>query len=148
MAASLQGIIVDSEPKLVSLLDNLGVVRPPTKPTDPPSLYFDIKGQNLGRHGAISILSLFVYPDDKAYLIDVQTLHADTFTTANETGTTVKGVLESPTVPKGFFDIRNASDTLFSLFGIKVAGVHDISSWSWPDAKAPGAACPGLPGAL
>lgn len=126
MADSLQKIIVDSEPKLVSLLDKLSVVSPPTKPTDPPSLYFDIEGQNLGRHGTMCILSLFLYPDDTAYLIDVQTLQADTFTTANETGTSLKGVLESPTVPKGFFDIRNDSDALFSLFGIKVAGIHDI----------------------
>lgn len=126
MAASLQGIIVDSELKLVSLLDKLSAVRPPTKPTDPPSLYFDIEGQNLGRHGTMSILSLFLSPDETAYLIDVHTLQADTFTTANEKGTSLKTVLESPTVPKAFFDIRNDSDALFSLFGIKVAGIHDI----------------------
>lgn len=126
MAASLQTIIVDEKPKLISLLDKLSVVCLPTNPIDPPSLYLDIEGQNLGRHGTISIVSLFLYPDDTAYLIDVHTLQADTFTTANEKGTTLKGVLESSTVPKGFFDIRNDSDALFSLYGIKVAGIHDI----------------------
>lgn len=126
MAASLQSIIVDSEPKLVSLLDKLSVVQPPTNPIDPPNLYFDIEGQRLGRHGKMSILSLFLYPGDTAYLIDVHTLQGNTFTTANEKGTTLKGILESSALPKGFFDIRNDSDALFSLFGIKAAGVHDI----------------------
>lgn len=126
MAASLQSIVVDSEPKLLALLDKLSVLEHPTEPTDPPSLYFDIEGQNLGRHGTMSILSLFIHPGDTTYLIDVHTLQGNTFDTANEEGTTLKGVLESSTVPKGFFDIRNDSDALFSLFGIKVAGVHDI----------------------
>ncbi|KAI3392589.1 hypothetical protein diail_5463 [Diaporthe ilicicola] len=126
MAASPQTIIVDSKPKLVSLLDKLSAVRPPKSPIDPPSLYCDIEGQSLGRHGTISILSLFLYPDNTAYLIDVHTLKHDAFTTANENGTTLKGILESSMVPKGFFDIRNDSDALFSLFGIKVACIHDI----------------------
>ena len=126
MAASPHAMIVDSEPKLVSLLDKLSAVRPPTKPIDPASLYFDIEGRKLGRYGTMSILSLFLSPDDTAYLIDVHTLQGNTFTTANEKGTTLKGVLESPTIHKGFFDIRNDSDALFSLFGIKVAGIHDI----------------------
>ncbi|KAH8774332.1 hypothetical protein F5883DRAFT_659019 [Diaporthe sp. PMI_573] len=126
MTASLEVIIVDSKPKLVSLLDKLSVVRPPTTPIHPPDLYCDIEGQNLGRRGTISILSLFLYPDNTAYLIDVHTLQHDAFTTTNENGTTLKGVLESSTIPKGFFDIRNDSDALFSLFGIKVAGIHDI----------------------
>lgn len=74
----------------------------------------------------MSILSLFLYPDNTAYLIDVHTLQHDAFTTANGSGTTLKGVLESSEVPKGFFDIRNDSDALFSLFGVRVACVHDI----------------------
>lgn len=126
MASSLQAIIVDSKPTLVPLLDKLTAVRPPTGPFDPPSLYCDTEGQNLGRHGTMSILSLFLSPDNTSYLIDVHTLQHAAFTTANEDGTTLKAVLESSTIPKGFFDIRNDSDALFSLFGIKVACVHDI----------------------
>lgn len=126
MAASLQNIVVDSEHKLLALLDKLSVLEHPTKPIDPPSLYFDIEGRNLGRHGTMSILSLFIHPGNTTYLIDVHTLQGNTFDTANGKGTTLKGVLESPTVPKAFFDIRNDSDALFSLFGIKVAGIHDI----------------------
>ncbi|POS68598.1 3'-5' exonuclease [Diaporthe helianthi] len=126
MASSPQAIIVDSKPKLVSLLDKLSAIRPPAGLFVPPSIYCDIEGQNLGRHGTISILSLFLYPDNTAYLIDVHTLQHDAFTTANDSSTTLKGILESSEVPKGFFDIRNDSDALFSLFGIKVACIHDI----------------------
>ncbi|KAG8156727.1 hypothetical protein KVR01_013332 [Diaporthe batatas] len=126
MASFLQAVIVDSKPKLLSLLDKLSAVRPPTGPFDPPSLYCDIEGENLGRRGTISIFALFHYPENTAYLIDVHKLQHDAFTAANEGGTTLKSVLESSEVPKGFFDIRNDSDALFSLFGIKVACIHDI----------------------
>jgi exonuclease 3'-5' domain-containing protein 1 len=121
-----QEIIVDSEPKLISLLDKLSSIQPPTTPLSPPSLYLDIEGQNLGRHGKISILSVFIYPGNEVYLIDVHTLQDNAFTTTNEQGSSLKSVLESSEVPKGFFDIRNDSDALFSLFGIKVAGIHDL----------------------
>jgi exonuclease 3'-5' domain-containing protein 1 len=39
---------------------------------------------------------------------------------------TLKGILESDSIPNVFFDIRNDSDALFSHFGISIAAVHDI----------------------
>lgn len=126
MASKSRVIIVDSQRKLVSLLDKLSDIRAPANPNDPPSLYFDIEGQKLGRYGTMSILTLYLSPDDTVYLIDVFTLQSLTFTNTNRKGTCLKGILESPTIPKGFFDIRNDSDALFSLFGIHVDGIHDI----------------------
>lgn len=126
MALNNRVIVVDLKPKLVSLLDKLSDVRAPAKPNGPPSLYFDIEGRNLGRYGSMSILTLHLASDDTTYLIDVLTLQSSTFTTTNAKGTCLKGVLESATIPKGFFDIRNDSDALSSLFGVRVDGVHDI----------------------
>jgi len=38
----------------------------------------------------------------------------------------LKQILESSTVTKYFFDVRNDSDALFSLYSITLAGVQDI----------------------
>jgi exonuclease 3'-5' domain-containing protein 1 len=40
--------------------------------------------------------------------------------------TSLKTILESPTIPKVFFDIRNDSDALFSHFQISVDGIKDL----------------------
>ncbi|KAF2395571.1 hypothetical protein EJ06DRAFT_534842 [Trichodelitschia bisporula] len=95
-------------------------------PTSPPSLYLDVEGINLGRTGTISILQIHVSTKNTTYLIDVYSLGASAFTTATESGQTLKFILESPNIPKVFFDVRNDSDAMFSLFGISLAGVHDV----------------------
>jgi exonuclease 3'-5' domain-containing protein 1 len=95
-------------------------------PNHPPSLYVDLEGINLSRHGSISILQLHVLPTDKTYLVDVHTLGAEAFSTVAKNGHTLKSILESEQISKAFFDIRTDSDALYSLYGIKVAGICDI----------------------
>jgi exonuclease 3'-5' domain-containing protein 1 len=95
-------------------------------PSHPPSIYVDLEGINLSRYGTISILQIYVLPSDTTYLIDVYTLGNDAFLTSATNGQTLKTVLESEAIPKAFFDIRTDSDALYSLFGIKVAGISDI----------------------
>lgn len=95
-------------------------------PTSPPSLYVDLEGVYLSRHGSISILQVHVSPNNRTYLIDIHTLGDNAFSTAGSTGETLKGILESDSIPKVFFDVRNDSDALFSHFRISLAGVHDI----------------------
>jgi exonuclease 3'-5' domain-containing protein 1 len=114
-------ILVDSEASLIPLLESITSL-----PTDPPSLYVDLEGISLGRHGSVSILSFYVSPLKKTYLIDVYSFGAATFNTATDGGTSLKGVLESATIPKVFFDIRNKSDALFNLFQIRVDGIKDL----------------------
>ncbi|PVH69168.1 exonuclease [Cadophora sp. DSE1049] len=48
------------------------------------------------------------------------------FSTTRTSGQTLKGILESDTIPKVFFDVRNDSNALFSHYGIKLACVHDL----------------------
>ena len=114
-------MIVDSATTLVSLLDNLMDLS-----VDPPSLYLDLEGVKLGRHGSISIISLYVAPIKKIYLIDIHRLGKIAFSTTNSRATSLKTILESPTIPKVVFDIRNDSDALFSHFKISVDGIHDL----------------------
>lgn len=94
--------------------------------TSPPSLYFDLEGENLSRNGTISILQLYVLPFDRTYILDVHTLRSQCFSTAGKSGHTLRDILEDGAIPKVFFDIRNDSDALYSLFGINVNGIHDL----------------------
>jgi exonuclease 3'-5' domain-containing protein 1 len=41
-------------------------------------------------------------------------------------GVSLKGILESATIPKVFFDIGNDSDALFSHYQILVEGINDL----------------------
>ncbi|OBT61838.1 hypothetical protein VE03_08801 [Pseudogymnoascus sp. 23342-1-I1] len=112
---------VDLEADLLPLLDSITNLA-----VDPPSLYIDLEGIDLGRHGSISILSLHIAPTQKTYLIDIHSLGRAAFLTTNNTGISLKTTLESSTIPKIVFDIRNDSDALFSLFQISVDGIKDL----------------------
>ncbi|KAG9247658.1 hypothetical protein BJ878DRAFT_402216, partial [Calycina marina] len=113
--------IIDSEADLLPLLDSVSNL-----PVDHPLLYLDLEGINLGRHGSISILSLHIASTKTTFLIDIHSLGRAAFATANNSGISMKSILESSIVPKVVFDIRNGSDALFSLFQIPVDGIKDL----------------------
>ena len=113
--------IVDSSTSLISLLNDLE-----NQPTNPPSIYLDIEGIKLSRHGSISIIQLFCLPKNRIFLIDVFVLQEAAFNTTNLSGTSLRSILESPTTPKVFFDVRNDADALYSHFNISLQNVHDI----------------------
>ena len=113
--------IVDSEPSVVALVDSLDRL-----PTQPPSIYVDIEGVQLCRHGSISIIQLFVLPKNHVFLIDIFVLQEKAFCTSNRSGTDLRSILESALVPKVFFDVRNDSDALFAHFQISLQGIHDV----------------------
>ncbi|MCJ1317361.1 hypothetical protein MMC15_002684 [Xylographa vitiligo] len=116
--------IVDSVTSLVALLDCLENL-----PTQPPSLYLDLEGIRLSRYGSISILQIFVLPYYHSFLVDVHVLQADAFHISSRFGTTLKSILESKSVPKVFFDVRNDSDALFAHYQVSLDGVYDIQLW-------------------
>jgi exonuclease 3'-5' domain-containing protein 1 len=121
VSAQSNVIFIDTEASLLPLLDSIASLE-----VDPPSLYIDLEGIALGRHGSISIISLHIAPTKKTYLIDIHSLGMTAFTTATTSGISLKSVLESPSIPKVIFDIRNDSDALFSLFQISVDGIKDL----------------------
>ena len=121
IAVNMEVTIVDSKPSVVSLIDQLEHI-----PTQPPSLYLDLEGVNLSRHGSISIVQLFVLPKNHVFLIDVFVLGEDAFSTSNGSETNLRSILESALVPKVFFDVRNDSDALFAHFQISLQGIQDI----------------------
>ncbi|KAJ9661322.1 hypothetical protein H2198_002065 [Neophaeococcomyces mojaviensis] len=113
--------VIDTAAALLILLNGISNL-----PTKPPSLYLDLKGIRLGRNGSISILTLHVRPTQKNYLIDIHILGEVAFTTTNGRGVSLRSILESPTIPKVVFDIRNDSDALFSHYNIQVDGIKDL----------------------
>lgn len=94
-----------------------------------PIIYVDLEGVDLCREGSISILTLLLntnVPTRRTCLIDVSTLGAQAFETAGAKRTTLKDILQSQTIPKVFFDVRNDSDALFAHFGVALQGVEDV----------------------
>ncbi|KAL4883380.1 ribonuclease H-like domain-containing protein [Aspergillus karnatakaensis] len=104
--------------ELVELLENV--------PNNPPSLYIDLEGINLSRHGSISIMQIFLLPENEIYLIDIHTLSHQAFTHPSASGKTLKHILEDTTIQKAFFDVRNDSDALYAHYSIRLAGIQDI----------------------
>ncbi|KAL4908713.1 hypothetical protein BDW74DRAFT_173945 [Aspergillus multicolor] len=116
--------VIDTTAALTQVLEDLTNL--PNLPSDPPSLYIDLEGINLSRHGSISIMQIYVLPLNEIYLIDIHVLGQTAFTTTSATGTTLKSILESSTTQKAFFDVRNDSDALYSQFGVYLSGIQDI----------------------
>lgn len=112
---------IDSCNLLTNVIDILSEL-----PIEPPSLYLDLEGVCLSRHGTISILQIHASPRNCTYLIDVYSLREKAFLTASINGQTLKAILESSAIPKVFFDVRRDSDALYAHFGINLAGIQDI----------------------
>ena len=130
---------IDSCSAITDLVDSLVDLH-----ANPPSLYIDLEGVNLGRHGSISVLQLLIFPQNRIYLIDVHTLGSQTFSTAGTNGQTLRMILESNTIPKVFFDVRNDSDALYSHFGICLSGVQDIQVMEFATRRSKGRFVNGL----
>jgi exonuclease 3'-5' domain-containing protein 1 len=94
--------------------------------TSSSTLYIDCEGNNLSRHGTVSIVTILVQPQGLIRLIDVLALGKESFTTASRDGKTLKSILESPSITKCFWDVRNDADALWALYQINIAGVIDI----------------------
>ena len=75
----------------------------------PPSstIYLDLEGNCLNRHGTISLIAVLIYPQRVVRLIDVFVLGKPAFTTASNNGKTLKSILEDPDIPKCAWDVRN-----------------------------------------
>lgn len=71
-------------------------------------------------------LILFVPPKSAVYVVDIFLLGTLTFSTSGTDGQTLKSMPESNSIPKVFFDVRNASVALFVEYQIAFGCLHDI----------------------
>jgi len=127
-----QYTLIDTLPALAAMLSNISDL-----PNSPPPLYLDLEGESLGREGTIAILQIHVLPQNRTYLLDITTLglRAFTFQGSNQTKN-LKTILESPSITKCLFDVRNDSDALFNLYDISLQGVQDIQVMNYAAREA------------
>lgn len=119
----MASIIIDAESKLQILIAR---IKDHLDDDQDQLLFIDLEGVNLCRQGTIAIMQLLMPPSPAVFLIDVHNLGIRTFDIATDDGTSLKSILESETIYKIFFDIRNDSDALHGLFGINVKGIIDL----------------------
>ncbi|KAK6357785.1 hypothetical protein TWF718_002091 [Orbilia javanica] len=121
--AQSQHTFVDT-PEAVAMLLSLT----PKEITSIPSIYIDLKGANLCRHGSISLLQLFISTIPHTYILDVHTLGQSAFTTPSliDPLTTFKTILEEPSIPIVCYDIRSYNDALYHLYSVSISNVVDL----------------------
>jgi exonuclease 3'-5' domain-containing protein 1 len=114
--------LVDSSATLNELLESLRLI-----PNSSPPLFVDLEGVHLGRSGSISILSLYAVHKGIIYLVDVYKLGKSAFSNPQPgQNTSLRAILESPSIKKVLFDVRNDSDALFSHYNIRLDGIQDL----------------------
>ena len=109
--------LISSVPELEAFLSSI----PPSS-----TIYLDLEGNCLSRHGTISLVTVLLYPQKVVRLIDVLVLGKQAFTTASTNGKTLKSILEDANIPKCVWDVRNDADALWALYQVGLAGVTDI----------------------
>jgi exonuclease 3'-5' domain-containing protein 1 len=114
-------IMVDTSVALRSLVDTLMSLEKSSG-----SIYMDLEGVKLSRLGSISLIQILVPSSEQAFILDVHTLGKTAFDTLGSEGKSLKDALESDSIKKYLFDVRNDSDALFALFGVRLAGAVDI----------------------
>ncbi|UZP36614.1 hypothetical protein NXS19_004430 [Fusarium pseudograminearum] len=92
-------------------------------PADSPSIYLDASG--IGNN-ILDDLQLFIPPTNTLYLVDLIRLGDAAFSTVGSGETSLRLVLESKSIPKVGFDIRDVSRLLFRQHNISLAGIYDI----------------------
>lgn len=130
MAASFEGNFIGTPTELATCLQDLAIVL--AEPTN-KIVYLDLEGQNLFRHGTISLLTLVVhYHTPKIsqipYIIDIHTLGVTAFDTRSNTSPPValRSILQSTSITKYLFDLRSDSDAMNAHFGVRMRKVMDL----------------------
>ncbi|KAK4463494.1 ribonuclease H-like domain-containing protein [Cladorrhinum samala] len=109
--------VISTRPELEAFLSSI----PPSS-----TLYLDLEGQQLCRHGTISLMTVLLHPQGVVKLIDVLSLGESAFTTTSTDGKSLKSILEDPNITKCFWDVRNDADALWALYNVGLSGVIDI----------------------
>ncbi|EAL85441.1 uncharacterized protein AFUA_8G06800 [Aspergillus fumigatus Af293] len=115
----------------IQMIDSIGALEKVLDELDCHShkhaaLFFNVQAINPGEDGSISIISLFVRPIQKLFLIDVLTVGVDAFTTTSLADNSLKLLLATSAASKILFDVGNASAALFKHHGICLNGIKDL----------------------
>lgn len=100
-------VMVDTPATVKSLVDTLAHLQKSFG-----SIYMDLEGINLSRHGSISLIQILAPSCEQAFIVDIHTLGMTAFDTTGSEGKSLKDALESKAIKKYLFDVRNDSDAL------------------------------------
>lgn len=89
-------------------------------------LYVELHGHRLSRQGDLSLIAVRAYPHPEVYVIDIQSLGHEAFTTRSVFGLTLQSILENKGLRKVFWDVRDAADALWGHHGVRLEGVVDL----------------------
>ncbi|RPA99615.1 hypothetical protein L873DRAFT_1683099 [Choiromyces venosus 120613-1] len=130
--SSSQYTLIDTLPALAAMVSSISNL-----PNSPPPLYLDLEGESLDRYGTIALMQIHVLPRNYTYILDITTLGSQAFTYRESTqAKTFKMILESPSIAKCLFDLRNDSDALFNIYGISLEGAQDIQVMNYAAREA------------
>jgi exonuclease 3'-5' domain-containing protein 1 len=118
---SARTVMVDTSASLEFLADTLTTLEKSSG-----SIYIDLEGVKLSRFGSISIIQILVPSCEQVFIVDIHTLGMTAFDTPGCEGKSLKDALESASIKKYLFDVRNDSDALYALFGVRLANAVDI----------------------
>ena len=87
------------------------------------SLFVDLEGKDLGsHHGDVRLMSIYHKLSRHTYLVGVSELGEAAFNTKSKDNLSLRDILESRSIVKGFWDARNDAAGLYREFGIKLSG--------------------------
>lgn len=113
-----------SKSTFISTGEELGVFLSSIEPDS--TLYIDLEGNNLGRHGTITLVTILVHPQNVTGVVDVLTLGESAFSIQSDKGQSLKSIFEDPGIATCVWDVRNDADALWAHFKVALAGVIDI----------------------
>ncbi|KAK9806929.1 hypothetical protein WJX72_007854 [[Myrmecia] bisecta] len=94
---------------------------------DSALLAVDCEGVNLGRHGKLCLVQ--VATRDQVWLFDVSTLGKTAFASVDSKQHSLKSILQSPTVRKVIYDVRQDSDALYHQYEVAVASTSRVQEY-------------------
>ncbi|KAK0721831.1 hypothetical protein B0T26DRAFT_749308 [Lasiosphaeria miniovina] len=100
------------------------------------TLYLDLEGNRLSRHGTISLITILLHPQKTVKLIDVLSLGESAFTVTSGDGRSLKSIFEDPSIPKCLWDNASRAGDKKYLHGLDKAirfdlrlGFIELNSW-------------------
>lgn len=125
-APQAKSSIVDTQAGIVSMLEALDNCL--DRYIAQPQLVIDAEGDNLGRSGTLTVLTLYVPALNHVFIIDVLSLDDAAFKTGIPTDSSMnlRYVLENKGLKKLLWDCSSDAEALYHHFNIQLAGVVDV----------------------
>ncbi|KAG7412443.1 hypothetical protein Forpe1208_v009484 [Fusarium oxysporum f. sp. rapae] len=121
--------VVNTIQGVKSLADGIAVLNASQR-NNLPLLYIDIEQRSLSGNGELNLLTILLChgPDfrRRLYLVDINVLANQAFSTRGYYGASLRSILNSPAYQKVFFDVRHNSHILYDQYDIKLQRVHDL----------------------